>query len=61
MHAAAHGGKLPEKLAGAGIPLPVDPFTGKSFSYALTGSTATLTAAAPKGEKETRYEIVIKE
>jgi hypothetical protein len=61
MHAAAHGGKWPAKLADVGVPLPVDPFTGKPFSYTLTGSTATLTAGAPKGEKEARYEIVIKE
>jgi hypothetical protein len=60
MYAAAHGGKLPAKLADAGAPLPADPFTGKPFRYTLAGSTATLTAAAPKGEKETRYEIVIK-
>lgn len=68
MFAAAHDGKLPGKLAEIGraggstseieVPLPVDPFTGKPFEYALNTSTATLTLL--KGEeKETRFEIVI--
>lgn len=61
MYAAAHGRKLPATLAEAGAPLPADPFTGKPFPYSLVGSTATLTVAAPKGEKETRCEVVIKE
>jgi hypothetical protein len=61
LFAAAHGGKLPAKLADAGVPLPLDPFTGKPLRYELKGDAATLTAGAPKSEKETRYEIVIKE
>jgi len=53
IYAAAHAGKMPEKLADAGVPLPDDPFTGKPFSYTLDGTTAKLSSTSG-----TRYEIV---
>ena len=53
LYAVAHGGKLPEKFADVGVPLPVDPFSGKPIGYALDKGTATLTA------QDARYEIVL--
>jgi hypothetical protein len=53
LSAAAHDGKLPEKADAVGVPLPTDPFTGKPFTYALAGSTATLSGAG------IRYEITV--
>lgn len=54
MFAAAHGGKLPEKLDGIGVPLPADPFTGKPFGYTHDGTTAKLTTTGA------RYEVSVK-
>jgi hypothetical protein len=51
---------LPEKLDDMTVPLPADPFTGKSFDYKLDGTTAHIQAGAPKGEATKRYEITIK-
>jgi hypothetical protein len=42
LYAAAHDGKLPEKLADFPVPLPDDPFTGKPFRYEAEGATAHL-------------------
>ncbi|QJW99222.1 hypothetical protein [Frigoriglobus tundricola] len=53
LYAAAHGGKLPEKPADVGVPLPVDPFTGKPIEYALDHGAATLAA------RGARYEIAL--
>ena len=52
LHAAANKGALPEKLDDVDVPLPVDPFTGKAFRYAVKDGKATLTrhAAARGGE-----------
>ena len=45
MHAAEHGGQLPEKLADMTVaPALADPFTGQSFMYRREGNTATLDA-----------------
>lgn len=65
MYAAAHGGKLPEKLADVEVPLPVDPFSGKPFRYELKDGTAHLRGTAPKGYAEIaafnlHYEITIR-
>jgi hypothetical protein len=50
LYAAAHGGKLPESLeAMTDAPAPLNPATGKPFSYKLEGNTATLSAPAPPG------------
>lgn len=45
MSAAANAGKLPAKLSDAGVPLPVDPFTGKPFGYELKDGVAALSAS----------------
>jgi hypothetical protein len=48
MHAAAHGGKLPEKLDELTVvPVPDDPGTGRPFEYVLQGDTATLVSQVP--------------
>jgi hypothetical protein len=65
MHAAAHGGKLPPKLADVEVPLPADPFTGRPFRYELKSGTAHLRGAAPKGYADQaafnlHYEITIR-
>ena len=45
LDAAAHGGKLPASLdAITDFPAPIDPATGKAFTYAAEGDTATLSA-----------------
>jgi hypothetical protein len=57
IYAAEHDGKLPAKLDDIPLPLPVDPATGKPFSYKVEGKTAYL-----HGEPlniEVRYEVTI--
>jgi hypothetical protein len=45
LYAAGHNGSLPPNLeAITEAPVPLDPATGKSFSYKVEGSTATITA-----------------
>jgi hypothetical protein len=68
LYAAAHQGRLPAKLADVGVPLPVDPFTGKSFVYQFdkTGATAVLRGTPPQGmersrEFNVRYEVTIRQ
>jgi hypothetical protein len=51
LYAAAHDGKLPAKLSEVGVPLPLDPFTGKPFRYSLEGETAHVWGTPPP-----RYE-----
>jgi len=65
MYAAAHAGKLPEKLAEIDVPLPVDPFTGKPFHYELKDGVAHLRGNPPKGDENNsaynlHYEIAIR-
>ncbi len=66
LHAAAAGGKLPEKLADVTeVPVPDDPWTGKSFEYHLEGDRATLTGPTPPGVAaragtSLRYELTIR-
>jgi len=65
MYAADHGGKLPEKLADAGVPLPPDPFTGQPFRYEVKDGTAHLRGTPPKGYEKIapfnlHYEITIR-
>jgi hypothetical protein len=57
MYAAEHDGKLPAKLDDIRLPLPVDPATGKSFTYKVEGETAQL-HGAPLGI-QVRYEVKI--
>jgi hypothetical protein len=58
LYAAAHEKKLPEKLDNVGVPLPVDPFTGKPFGYKFDGPAANLIASDAM-KKEFRFVIVI--
>jgi hypothetical protein len=45
MHAAAHGGELPEKLDNVTIvPVPNDPGTDRPFEYQRDGQTATISS-----------------
>jgi hypothetical protein len=48
MHAAVHGGELPDTLDQVTIvPVPEDPGTGRPFAYHRDGATATLTSRNP--------------
>jgi hypothetical protein len=48
MHAAAHDGKLPDKLSDVTVvPVPNDPGTERPFEYHRDGETATLTSVVP--------------
>jgi hypothetical protein len=64
MHAAAHGGRLPAKLADVAIvPVPNDPGTGRPFEYQRDGATATLTSRLPGEELQTsglRYRVTLR-
>jgi hypothetical protein len=52
LYAAAHDGKLPPALdAVTEVPIPVDPMTGKAFTYRVSGERATLYAPPPPGEQ----------
>jgi hypothetical protein len=49
-YAAGHDDKLPANLeALTDTPAPLDPTTGKSFTYSTEGNTATLESPAPPG------------
>ncbi len=50
MYSAAHGGKLPSKLADAGVPVPNDPFTNKPFGYEAKDGTTALTMSGARVE-----------
>lgn len=47
MAGAVNEGKLPESLDSLPVPVPLDPFTGKSFSYRVEGDIATLGSEFP--------------
>lgn len=50
LYAGAHGGKLPASLEiMTDTPAPIDPATGKAFSYKLAANSATLSAPVPPG------------
>lgn len=58
LYAAAHEGKLPEKLADIDVPLPNDPFIGKPFRYKVENGTAHLRGTPPRGlEKNPAYNV----
>jgi hypothetical protein len=64
LYAAAHDGKLPEKLADCPVPLPPDPFTGKPFVYKVAGQTAHLRGTPPRGYENNpacnlHYELTV--
>lgn len=65
LYAAAHGGAWPATLADAGVPVPVDPFTGKPFRYEVEGSVAHLRGSPPAGEEKNvtynlHYELTVR-
>lgn len=65
LHAAAHNGKLPEKLTDIKVPLPMDPFTGKPFRYEVKDGVGHLRGTPPKGYEDLahlnlHYEITIR-
>jgi hypothetical protein len=65
LYAAAHGGKVPEKLADVDVPLPCDPFTGKAFRYEVIDGVAHVRGSPPKGDEKSppynlHYEIIIR-
>lgn len=66
LHAAANGGKLPEKLADVTeVPVPADPWTGQPFDYRLEGGKATLAGLPPAGQQpgpinSIRYELTLR-
>jgi len=53
---ASSGGKLPESLDSLPVPVPSDPFTGKSFSYKVEGDVAILASEFPL-RKPVRLEV----
>lgn len=56
LHAAAHDGRLPQKLAEISqVPVPRDPLTGEPFLYSSTGKTAVLEATLPSGLSQRAY------
>lgn len=64
LHAAAHGGQLPDKLDKVTIvPVPNDPGTGRSFEYQRDGQSATLISRIPGEEQDKtglRYRLTIR-
>lgn len=64
MHAAAHGGKLPDKLDEVTIvPVPLDPGTGKPFEYQRDGQTAILISRIPGEDLDKtglRYRLTVR-
>ena len=46
LYTSSHEGKLPARLTDVGVPMPVDPVTGKPFDYDAEGDTAALPPAA---------------
>jgi hypothetical protein len=51
LYAAEHDGKLPASLAEVkGVPLPIDPATGKAFHYEVKGASARLSAPPQDGK-----------
>jgi hypothetical protein len=66
LYAAAHDGKAPAKLEDIRtVPIPLDPYTGKAFTYKAEKNSATIEGPAPNGEPATinnriRYEVTLK-
>ena len=59
LYAAGHEGKLPATLdAIPEVSIPIDPMTGKAFTYRVSGDRATLSAPAPQGERATPYNTL---
>ena len=60
LYAHAKGGKLPTRISDAGVPTPIDPFSGKAFAYYIEddGKLAVFTITPPLGmEKSAPYNL----
>jgi hypothetical protein len=58
LYAAAHGGQPPQRLEDVSeVPVPIDPFSGKSFIYRAEGDTAVLEAPLPPGMGQQHYGL----
>jgi hypothetical protein len=56
LFAAAHDGRLPEKLGDVTqVPVPDDPISGRPFAYRKSGETAVLDSPAPPGKSQKQY------
>jgi hypothetical protein len=66
LYAAAHDGRAPAKLEDIKtVPIPLDPYTGKVFTYKAEKNSATIEGPAPEGEAASinnriRYEVTLK-
>jgi hypothetical protein len=65
LYAAAHGGRLPAKLADVKeVPVPPDPYLGRPFVYHVSNGIATLEGPPPDGDQANdrnalRYELTL--
>jgi hypothetical protein len=65
LYAAAHDGQLPAALGDlSAVPVPLDPVTGKSFEYRVSGNKATRYATPPSGaapapDNTLKYELTL--
>jgi hypothetical protein len=60
LYAAANDGKPPRKLEDTGVPVPIDPFSGKPFDYHVEddGKLAVFRITPPLGlEKAVPYNL----
>jgi hypothetical protein len=65
LYAAEHEGRLPARLSHMTVPLPVDPFTGKPFDYAVEGAIAHIRGSSIRSEKndleyDVDYEVTLR-
>jgi hypothetical protein len=59
--AAGNGGKLPASLTELGVPVPIDPVSGKAFEYKLDGLTVMLSGQpSPTGKASMQYRFEIR-
>jgi hypothetical protein len=60
VHAAAHGGQLPDRLSDIGdVPIPLNPYDDKPFQYHRQGNGAVLEAEHGPIGTPWRYEITM--
>jgi hypothetical protein len=60
LFAAEHGGILPEQLADVAVPLPTNPFTGKSFVYKRQEESAHLWSDEKAPRAGSHFELTIR-
>ncbi len=59
LYAAAHDGRLPERLDEiTAVPLPVNPITGRTFEYQLKGDAAAVKSLGPKRWGDSQDRII---